>query len=650
MKKSLLWVVLGCLLVSLLFSCAGMPLEREPEIAGPYFEPENSGRYITLTVNGINGERLRARDEYLLDMIQGLLKEFFGKYSEMNLIEFQTPEPANTARSENVRNDTESDGDDASENVLSNRVTLLTFMLGGRLVAVSDREFNLNLTITVAQTGVVAAVFNQSNVDIKEIRNGKAVGKAVASLLSSMGVALTENGELALELNTQNSADAQIKLARSRAASGNIERLVNAYSAADRNPALPGAAQQLQSAIEAMSTGDLGTEIQNDYAQQQEWLKQLKDFEIYFRDYAPFDIVYTLPHQLGETNYTAGTADLEFIIGLQPSAEYSIMQRVLRLVIKDLNNTKNRAKWGFGDWPGKFEEYNLYQVRKFTVTYALYNELEREIFRNTVELSTQLNVKNNRINFDATQRVTVPLRGVRIGDITDNMEVRLLSIDNGIEVKEIKDAEDDGFWALKRVDTKRFPRERIVTISNNERKIVHPNMTAAVAVSRAPRQELPFDKHRMGVGIDGLIAPTAFEQSGIMASFEYGYSVFTVEALFHLPVNRLMPNEEASYNFSAGGGIGASWVTRSVIPSLTLGITAVGLNDTQTFLAVPYSQIRLDVIPERKGGVGFRVGIIAEFFSPEWNDKYDEYFSAPLINEDNFLLNGKVLAGIVIWL
>ena len=499
--------------------CSGLPKSTAAEIAGPFFEPDKSGRNITLTVMDFKGERLRDRDEYLVDMIQGSLREYIGRFSEITIKNYNETEISETASDSHhavshpvtaaaaVNGDDESD-DESAETAHPVTVYHYSYTMTGRIIANSDHQFRLAFNVTDSKSGEVVADYNNPAVEIQQIRSGKAMQEAVKVLLGRMKVVLTEAGVLALDLDGHNSVEAQTKLARSRIAgrSGNyVESVINAYGAADRNASLTEAEEQLKTAIKMISTDNTSLEIQTDYQQWQEWDKQLRDFEKYFRDFHPFEVIYTQPQQSGNTNYSAATVDLEFFIGMQPSAELPIMQKVLRLLISELNKTKNRKKWNFDEWPQKFMEYNLYQVRKFIITFGLYNDSNREINRGTVELQTQLVVKNNKIVFDSIQRLPFKLKDVRVSDLGENFYIKFLSINNGLSTIDMNEAEDGGYWIVKQTDFDNFPKGKTPTISKGDRKIT--SSSSAVIAPVLPNKLIPdpaLKYHRMGVNLTGL--------------------------------------------------------------------------------------------------------------------------------------------------
>jgi hypothetical protein len=658
------------LLLPILAGCAGLSGTKKsegPDMSGPYFYPEHDGSGYTLAVLQPEGVNLREdRDPYLLDLIQGSVNEDFSKFSRIKLVNRRDLDLVIEQQQLSLSGDFSED-----DFIKIGNLTNAPYILSGRLTAVSRREFNLVLNITELETGEVKATIGKNQLSAMDIKRGVVMKEVSRNLLEQLGVVLTPAGINAMAAEAQASADAQAKLAQSRAAgrSGNrIAGLVNAMGAKDRDASLLEVEDQLRAANRAMSSGGLGLEIQEDYARQQSWNEQLIEFETYYRDYAPFDIVYTPGLEQTGINYNAGTADFEFIIGLQPSRELPIMQKVLRAVLSDLTKTRNKQKWGFGEWPQREIEYNLYRERRFNIIVGLFDEDDEEIHRVPVTLYSQLLLDNTTIKFDATQRVPVSMKNISIDALTGDMKVRLISI-NDVDAQ---DAEEDGFWTYTPVTLAKFPRAKRPTIPEKYRTIVQPGTetsqkgTTTAATQRPapapqapkpqkpkkpPRQSQRLD-YRVGMGVGGMFNPqTPVEKTSLAVSLEMGFQSFALEGLFMWPFDQEMysdPAEEPANVFTIGGAIGYTFVTQYVLPSLSFGVTYTGLPGGEKVIA-PYGLLKADLMPWGEG-FGVRLGFMAEAGSVEWGDAYYRYYQWPLINNGAFRMNGKVLVGMILWM
>ena len=647
--------------------CAGTPGGRSTGANKnePLYEMSYSGAGIRLAVLQPEGINLGERDLYLPDLIQGSLSEDFSEYSAMTLISRKDldmlAEELNIAESGYYsRNDF---------NAIGQR-TNAQYLLSGTLASAAEREYSLALTISHIATGEIKAACQKNGLTVQAIKQS-ALKECSAELLRRMGVSLTEAGKLRMEAKARENIDAQAKLAKSRAAqrAGNqIERLINAFGAKERNASLQEAEDQLKMAANAMAAGSPGTGIQNDAAKRQEWKENLIEFETYYRDYHPFDIWFTpIPEQKGMAGDDARTTDFEALVGLQPSQEYGIMQKVLRLILKDFNNAKNMKNWGFGAWPQEAIEYNLCRLRKVTVVAGLFNEHDAEIKRVSINLYSQMLYKNNKFFFDATQSLPLQFNNVNVDDLTGDMQIKLISI-GGLDAPS---AEEDGYWTVNPVAAKRFPKAKKATIPEKQRTI--PEIVYTSAAEKKPSQQeaeaapaqnqqqekreqaadnsLLFEK-RFGFSFNGLFNPLAsIESTSLAATIDGGIGPLAIEGIIHWPLNREIynkPGTEAASVFSFGGGIGYAIIKRHLLSTLAFGMTYTGLPGNEKVFA-PYSQVKFNIMPWETG-LGLQIGFMMEFCSIEWGDAYARYFSWPMIANDPFRMNGKIIAGFVLWL
>ena len=638
MRKHLLFV--SILLVSIIVfisGCASSPgssLSGIPEIKGPYYEAAHSGAGITLSISQPEGRNLKSRDIYLLDMIQGSLTENFRDFSAITLI---------SRRDQSA----EVHGTDA-------------YILNGSLIATSEREFSLSLTITDTGSGEVAAQYQKTAITVQDIR--RDVLKAAAmQLLEGMGVRLTRNGIALLEAQAR--TDAQEKLAKSRAAerAGNrLEGLINAYSAQALNPKLPEAEDQLKAAGQAMSGGGPESEHLNDSQRQSAWREQLAEFEKYYREHHPFEIWYTSIPEHKATDYTTGTADFEFTIGLFPSRDFSAMQNVLKFLSDLLDKTRNRKKWGLASWPQEPVEYDLYKLYRISVVAGLFDENGVEISRVRVnDLYSQLYYRNKSIYYDSTPKMLVSIPRVDVNKLTPDMRIRIISIDyNGAGAVNADDAEADGYWYINPVSTRQFPAGSPATIPERMQLIPQPEPDSSLPAadpkeSKEPRQRrFKALKNRFGLSFSGLVGANTFadgssgdflDKLSLAGTLEVGIGPLNIEGIVHLPVK-----SETITISSLGLGLGYSFITRHLLSTISLGFTYTQIFEKDNSATVPFIQAKFDIMPWETG-LGLRLGFMAEAASLDWGDPYTRYFSNSLSLSDSWRLNGKIMAGLVLW-
>jgi hypothetical protein len=688
-------VIFGFFLIIFLSNCAivNKIIKTAPSVDNEiYYKRANSGREINLVVMPPEGIELENKDEYLLDMIQLSINETFKKYSAITVVIIEpkmipknqpftdgdmpeevshsvedavsvekpvTAKPPKPVETNNDGEDSVITGEDSGFPDYSDLFIkkIVNCTLKSSLSAVSQRKYNLVIAITDDETGEVKAEYTVKQLTIPDIKSG-AITKAALSLLENLGVVLTENGILLAETEIQSNADVQVSIARSRSEIRNnntIAGLANAYAAIEKNPLHSTANEQIKTAAESISTSSLGWEIKNDYQQQQRWLMQLKEFERYYRDYHPFELFYTPPQKKGETNYSAGTVDFEIFLGLQPAADYKIMLNVLKDIIKDLNKTKNRKVWGFLEWPVKFADYDLFIMRKFTVQLGLYNDKDEEVKKITADLYTQLQCKGETVSFDASQKNPFIFKDVYVSDLSGEMQVRVISINNGIIELKLQEAVEDNFWVVTEVEQNKFPREKTPTISKKNSKVPQVQTTLQ-PLKQAPKPKStsslgePELQKRIGVSVNALMNPSAFKTTSLGFSVDGGFDALSAELVFNWPLKNDVynkPDSASDFVFGIGGGIGYTYVSHYFLPSLLIGVTYNNLPGDEKVVA-PYGHLKIDILPWRRYA-GLRLGFLAEMGSTNWGESYERYFKWAMNKSSKTRINGKLTAGFVFW-
>jgi hypothetical protein len=161
---------------------------------------------------------------------------------------------------------------------------------------------------------------------------------------------------------------------------------------------------------------------------------------------------------------------------------------------------------------------------------------------------------------------------------------------------------------------------------------------------------LPLD-NRFGLSFNGLFNPlTQAENTTLAATIDIGFRGFTIEGIFHWPINNELydsPGAAAASVYGFGGGLGYTIVSRYLLSSLTFGFTYTGLDEGGIY--APYGQLKFNLMPWQTG-LGLRFGFMAEFCSVEWGSAYTSYYRWPLVENGAFRMNGKIMAGLVLWL
>jgi tetratricopeptide (TPR) repeat protein len=284
------------------------------------------------------------------------------------------------------------------------------------------------------------------------IQDGSLLNDAAESLLTQMGVILTETGRRTLMTGRYMAARAEAGYARGVAAEAGgaaVEALLNFSQAVAFDPSRFEALTRLGSVSSEISGGSISADILNDLQARDAWLEALKEAAAFFNSRPPFEISYD-PNllQIGDTDYAKRQADLAMRISLTPSeAGFS----ALNALIEGLDKTEKRGRWGFAGWPllpitpQKAPEVMLFPGKhsfSFTVEAGLVNEAGKVIARGKTTLKT------GEFSFKAGDPALKPpesafgqisFPGVNAADLTPTLTVVIAGV-NGLSGREISES------------------------------------------------------------------------------------------------------------------------------------------------------------------------------------------------------------------
>jgi hypothetical protein len=429
MKKSLLPLIL-------LLAVSALPLRGQSYYAG------DGGRGIRLAVLAPAGENL-AREEASLPLyVQGMLTDKFKRFSAMTIIDRQF-----LSRVEAEQTLSLSGNFSGEDYIRLGNLTNARYILTGTMRKNGNR-IEMQLAITEAETAERKASFTRSGPALSFWDEG-IVNQAAAALLERMGVTLTDAGKAWLSAGDAGTAAAESALAKGIAAQNQgstVEALSWFYRAAAADPASVEAENRLNALSgQVVSSGGFGSAVRNDIQQRRAWLGMMKECAAFYREHMPFDIVYDpVLRQEGNTDYVNGTADFAFSAALHPAES---VFKVLNDLLRGLENTGRRAKWGFAGWP-------LLQVNppdpaatvfggartfSFNIEAALLNEEGREIGRQNFSLTSgdlSFTAGAAQIPMPASDSRTVNFRRVSIKNLsgTGTITLKILKV-NGIDVE-----------------------------------------------------------------------------------------------------------------------------------------------------------------------------------------------------------------------
>jgi hypothetical protein len=311
-------------------------------------------------------------------------------------------------------------------------------------------EFSVSLSITESGTGESRASF-MKNGTAAAVQDGTLINDASESLLSQMGVTLTETGRRTLTTGRYMAARAEAGYARGVAAEAGgaaVEALLNYSQAVAFDPSQLESLSRLGSVSSEISGGSVSANILNDLQARDAWLAAFKEAAAFFNSHPPFEIAYD-PNllQIGDTDYVNRRADLAMRISVAPSeAGFA----ALNALLEGLEKTGKRKTWGFAGWPllditpRKAPEAVLFPGKRsfsFMVDAGLVNENGKVIARGKTTLKT------GALSFKAGDAVVSPPEGafgqiefpkVNAADLTPTLTVVIAGV-NGMSGRRISE-------------------------------------------------------------------------------------------------------------------------------------------------------------------------------------------------------------------
>jgi hypothetical protein len=633
----------------------------EKKNTGPLYVQETGRADMLMAVLRPAGKGIDADEQKFLDIIQSVLNDNFKKFSAITLSDIQNMEAIveyQTFAASGIFSD---EGFISIGNITNSR-----YLLVGTLLKVNAGSYNLDLSIVDSVNTIKLATYNK-NVTFKELSSLSAINAATAELLPQLGVVLTDNGKSALTTGqSEAEAEAQNALAMSMEAGRQgdfVTSLIYSYSASELDANSAAAKTQAAAAFKLM--GGAGGAIIDDFQKQQLWKKNLTEFEKFYREHPPFEIVYTsVPIQDGTSDYDSGTADFSFYIGLRNKRNVRVMQKVLNDILKELRKTAyKRNEWGFDDWPRISAESTKKDpvetkffaatpgYQEFSIVVGLFNNRDENVGTTTFSLYGQLLMKNGSISSDSTQERRLHISNVDINRLTEDMQIRILTIDGVDADKSNKDN-----YVKNAVVRKMLIAERS-SISKAERKIPELPEERAARLAETARKEKMQEywatrplAYRFGINAATLYNPSARSRTDALSfsgGLEIGIKNVTVEGWAHFPLTSLTMKDDTQWGL--GGGAGYTFVWKHFLLSLEGGLTHYWLDDNTSIAAAPNMQVKLDIIPGEHG-LTFRFGYMAEFGAPDWGKNYDAYFNKDMAFQLGALwVVGKPMLGMVLW-
>jgi len=152
----------------------------------------------------------------------------------------------------------------------------------------------------------------------------------------------------------------------------------------------------------------------------------------------PYSLIYFTDIKQGNVNYQTETVDLSINTILEANNAWFNATRkafgAAQAVMDGLNSTKRKDEWGLGGWPrngvtntNPFNRSRDYEIK---VVFELVNQQGRVIGSQTLGLNPRFSIDGTTVNFTRTDVNTVTFKGVKANDISDNLTIRIASVND----------------------------------------------------------------------------------------------------------------------------------------------------------------------------------------------------------------------------
>jgi hypothetical protein len=427
---------------------------------------------------GLSKEQL-----YIPDLVQGEFVSNFNTYSAIKVLDRVTLEKQYAELLSGYYNDNA--GSDLGHLIPTDYLMVSN-------ITRTATGFALQVQITRDADKTTAASFSQT-VTFDDLDNLTGIRRASLDLLQKLGLTPTQQTRTELSRAAATSqVNAQTALARGISAQRQgteVAALSYYYQAAAFDPSLAEAANRSSVLAANISSGNIGDDARNDIAWRNAWVARLKETEQYFNNLFKTGLyTYTLYYssdikQVGEINYRDETVTLggmETNLHASPvwaqSAEPVLrsMQASVQAVLNGLNATGRKTVWGLDNWPqsGSFNVQSFgNQTKNFTIVVELVNSRNQVIDRQTFQtegtyyVSVPLpgsRVQNIQVSPDDKKTVSFP--NVKANDITDNLTIRIASV-NGTAAET---AARNGVLQIKAISKRDFDIYSNISVLNGE--------------------------------------------------------------------------------------------------------------------------------------------------------------------------------------
>jgi hypothetical protein len=420
-----------------------------------YFEGDG-GNGIRFAVLPLTGKDIPKNEQWILPYIEGNLASDFSKHSAITVLDRQNIEKIIQTQQEGL-NGIFSDETQSRIGYMINS----EYNLYGSIEKLSSDNYLIEFSISNTNSGVRKASYPPKLCTINEIQGLSVIKEISEDLLFQMGVILTEEGIASLRSSVQPvTINADMALSKGIVAQrdGTIVEAMNYYyDAIVYNPQLNEANGRLSALSLDITSGNIGQNVRNDIQRRNAWKVILDECEIFYKEHIPYEIIINQALSQGRIDYQKETVNLSCSVDIKPTVGFNVIQDVLTGLV----STGKQNEWGFGLWPMKSRIFTngsnmglgwgvIGANKKIDIILELVNSkgdiistckispFVSVIFsQNSTEDIIKYRHYYNFKHIDTRSiKASVEFRDVKANDITDEMGIKIISVD-GISIETV---------------------------------------------------------------------------------------------------------------------------------------------------------------------------------------------------------------------
>jgi len=427
-------------------------------MATPQNYTGNGGKGISLTIFVPQSTGLASDQSYIPALVQGEFVSNFSNYSAISILDWERLDDIYVK----LVNEAYDDKAAAKQDVVLGRLAPTSHFLTGNITK-TKTGYNIKMNITATADKMTAATYS-GTFSFAELDDLTGIRRASLELLQKVGVTLTEKARLELagaaEANQISAQTALAKGVTAQRAGTEVTALSYYFQAASFDPALKEAVKRSSIVAANISSGNIGVDLRNDIEWRKNWVAKLKETEEIFYEMInsadpPYTLFYFTDIKRGKVNYQTETIDLSITTDLSADrAWFAALEQAfgaVRAVSDGLNATNRKDNWELQGWPwsgvSKTNPFASPKSYNITVVFELVNQKGLVIGSQTVKLYAKYTIvecQNNslfaatckdndrfKIRFDGNKLGTVNFNGVKANDISDNLTIRVATV-NGV--------------------------------------------------------------------------------------------------------------------------------------------------------------------------------------------------------------------------